>query len=157
MFSIMPRRKGRNGSAMVERDPFRAMSRDFESLFDRLWGGWPFAVEEFAPAVRWGLDLRDAGKEFVVRAEAPGFEPEDFNVNVTGDVLTITAEHKEEKEEKEEGEEYKASTWGRLERSVMVPRGIDPEKVEAKYRNGVLEIHLPKTPEAVGRRVEVKA
>jgi HSP20 family protein len=101
----------------------------------------------------WGTDLRDAGKEFVVRAEAPGFEPNEFDVRVSGDVLTVSAEHKAEVKE---GEQVTEQEYGSFQRSIMLPGGVDPNKVEARYRNGVLEIHLPKTPEAQGRRIEVK-
>jgi len=154
MFSITPwRKEQQGGTGVVERDPFRRMRREFDALFDRMWSGWPYGMSEFAPNANWGLDLRDAGKEFFVRAEVPGFDAKDFNVDVSGDLLTITAEHKEEKKA---GEEGAGEAWAHYERSVMLPTGIDPDKVEAKYRNGVLEIHLPKTPQAIGRKVEVK-
>jgi HSP20 family protein len=91
----------------------------------------------------------------VVRAEAPGFEATDFDVQVSGDVLTIRAEHKEESREGGEGGPAE-SRYGCFERWVTLPGGTDRDKVEARYRNGVLEVHLPKTPEAQGRRIEVK-
>ena len=67
-------------------------------------------------------------------------------------ILTIRAEYKE-KTEKETAERYEA----RFERVLTLPEGIEPEKVEARYRNGMLEVHLPRTPEARPRCIEVKA
>jgi HSP20 family protein len=153
MFSLTPWTRDRNPStAVVERDPFRLMRREFDSLFDRLWGNWPFGLSEYGPRTAWGLDVQDHGNELVVRAEAPGFEAKEFDVTLSGDMLTITAEHKEETKNGEET----SQSWGRYERAVSLPCGVDPDKVEAKYRNGVLEVHLPKTADAVGRRIEVK-
>jgi HSP20 family protein len=68
-------------------------------------------------------------------------------------VLTIRAEQKKESDEKKEG--YSVSER-RLQRSLTLPAGTNPDRVEARYRNGVLELHLPKTEESRGRRIEVK-
>ena len=127
------------------------MRREFDDLFDRVFGSWPLAEGGGVPG--WGFDLEDAGNAFVVRAEAPGFEPGDFDVQVTGDTLHVVAEHKEESPEKEG--EARSRRYDRFERWVSLPAGADLDKVEARYRNGVLEVHLPKTKEALGRRVEV--
>jgi len=89
----------------------------------------------------------------VVRAEAPGFEPGDFDVQVQDHRLTLRAVRKSETK-KDEGRE-----WSQREcyQSVTVPPGIDKDKVEVRYNNGVLMITLPKTPDAKGRRVPVKS
>ena len=89
-----------------------------------------------------------------VRAEAPGFEPSDFDIQVRGDQLVLRAAHKAEAEEKERG--YRE--WRRQEfyQSVPLPAGIDADKVEATYRNGILSVTLPKTEEGKGRRIQVK-
>src|SRR5436190_1517977 len=83
----------------------------------------------------------------VDRVEAPGFEAQDFDVEVSGGMLTVRAEHKEAGKKDEEAGER----WTRLERSVTLPEGLDLDKVEATYRNGVLELHLPKHPDALPR------
>jgi HSP20 family protein len=137
--------------------PINRLRDEFDTLFDRFFGNWPASLELFGGGQNlWNLDLEDTGKEFLVRAEVPGFEPTDFDVQVSGNRLTIRAEHKQETEKKE-GEEYQAHSYRRFERSVALPTGADMNKVEARYRNGVLEVHLPKTSEAQGRRIEVKS
>src|SRR5437868_9666886 len=96
MFSLIPWRSEKSSAANLARredNPVALMRREFDDLFDRVFGGWPLA-DGGRPG--WGLDLEDAGKEFVVRAEAPGFEPGDFDLQVTGDTLHVVAEHKEE-------------------------------------------------------------
>ncbi len=158
MFSLVPWRKSEsNGGALARRDdPFALLRREFDSMFDHFFSGWPaLPGTDFGPN-GWGFTLKDEGKEYVVRAEAPGFEASEFDVQVQGDALVIRAEHRQEvKQEGEEGQQ--GASYGRYERWVTLPPGTDRDKVEARYRNGVLEVRLPKTPEALGRKVEVKS
>src|SRR5262249_60498884 len=122
-------------------------------LFDRFFGSWsaPFGTEWGSPA-GWGLDLEDTENDGVFRAEAAGFEADDFDVEVSGNWLTIEAESKPE-----------AGTNGgtrrgyrQFRRSVTLPAGVDADHVQAWYRNGILEVRLPKTAEARGRRIKVQ-
>lgn len=161
MFTLMPRRFERIG----ERAPARAMltplvnlRNEFTPLFERFFGGWPFPVEPLEE-VPWAFEMEDKEKELIVRAELPGYEPNEIAVELIGDLLTITAEHKEEaKPESKEKEEMKSveRRWGRVVRTMTLPVGTEVDKIEARYRNGLLEVHLPKNPEALPRRIEVK-
>jgi HSP20 family protein len=158
MFSLVPWRKerARNGNVVPRNaSPFALLHQEFDSLFDRVFGNWlsPFQDDWSTPG--WGLYMKDTGTDYVVKAEAPGFEPGEFDVHVTGNQLHIRAEHKEEANEGEEPG-YRESRQARFERWLTLPAGTDAEKVEARYRNGVLEVRLPKTAEALGRRIEVK-
>ncbi len=154
MFGLMPRRRERDrtGQLMAREDfPFGP----FDALFNRFFGGWPVSPwEEGGRSMSWGLDMEETDKEVIIRAEAPGFEAKDFEVHLNGDVLTIQAEHKEAKGK--EGEAEAERRYARLRRTVTLPPGTDAEKVEATYRNGVLELHLPRKPEMLGKRIEVK-
>jgi HSP20 family protein len=150
MFSLIPRRHEEKSTlSSASRTPFEMMRREFGTLLDRFFGGWP---SDLGISEGWGLDMEDAGSEVVIRAEAPGFQPSEFDVQLSGDMLTIRAEHREEGDG-QAGHRH----WSRLERTVTLPSGMDPNKVDARYINGVLELHLPKTPEAQPRRIEVKA
>lgn len=104
---------------------------------------------------RWNLDIREDESNVVVRAEAPGFEAGDFDVQVQGDQLVLCAEHKAESEEKERG----LHEWQQREffRSVTLPTGIDANKVAANYRNGILTVTLHKTEEGKGRHITVES
>ena len=105
------------------------------------------------PVTGWGFDVDDTGKEIVVHAEAPGFEPDDFNVEIVGDNLVLKAERKEE----DKGGNGYHFRQERLYRTVALPHGVEADKIDARYHNGVLEIRMPKGEEAKGKRITVKA
>jgi HSP20 family protein len=148
MFSLMPRRVR---GEIVRSEPFEWFRRELSPLFDRAFPVWPVPLE--VPwKTRWGLEMEETEDEYVVRAEVPGFEASELEVNLTGNTLTICAEHRpaEAKGPKVE------RPHGRLEKTMTLPEGVNPEKVAALYRNGVLEVHLPKAPGALTRRIEVR-
>ena len=150
MFGLIPRR----GTKLLPRTetPFAWMPEEFATLFNRMWT-WPIR-EEMEMRYPWGLTMEERENEVVVRAELPGFAPEELRVELLGERLTIAAEHKAPAEGKPEEGRREARS---LERTVTLPEGIAPEPIEAVYRNGVLEVHLPRTPRATPRRIEVKA
>jgi len=132
--------------------PPARLNEEFKTLFDRFVGGWPTPFEPERERF-WNLEMEETEKEFVFRAEAPGFETEDFRVEVHGEALMLKAEHKHEKKEKEDEYEYAERKY---ERYVTLPAPVATEKVEAVYRNGVLEVRLPKAEESKIHCVLVK-
>jgi HSP20 family protein len=128
------------------------LARDFDTLFDRLLGGWlaPFDTDQDLGSVRlWDFDVSENDKEIVIRAEMPGFEQNEIDVQINNDALTIKAE----KEQKIDGrQEYRSFI-----RTVVLPHGINPEKVQATYRNGVLELHIPRAENAQPKHIKVQA
>jgi HSP20 family protein len=129
------------------------MLEEFEPVFERFFGTWPTPVEMWEPSYR-GLTMTETEKEYVVRAELPGFEPPEVTVTLLGNVLTVEAKHGEEPKKGEP--EVKERRYAHIKRAISLPEGAELEKLEATHRNGVLEVHLPKAPEAVPRRIEVK-
>ncbi len=93
----------------------------------------------------------------VVRAEVPGFEPGEVDVQVSGNLLTVKAEKKEEKKGKDGDGRYEERRYRTFHQSVTLPPGTDPGKIEARYKNGLLEVHVPKSEQAKGKRIPVKA
>jgi HSP20 family protein len=148
MFGLLPHREREKvGYPMTE------LHDKFKVLYDRIFGGWPVLFEPYvAPERFWGLEMKEAEKEVVVRAELPGFEPAEVEVELRDNRLAIRAEKKPKVEEKKPPEFARY----RYERFVELPIAVVPEKAEACYRNGVLEVHLPKTKEAAIRRIPVK-
>lgn len=142
--------------------PLHRFREDFESLmsdfFGERWGSGMMGLPSLweAPQFDWNVDLglEDNEKEYVFRVEAPGFEPGDFDVKVSGNHLSVTAEHREEGGGKKEGQSYR---YGSLRRSFTLPHGVEGEKIDASYHSGVLEIHLPKSEVIQGKRIPVKA
>lgn len=126
------------------------LRNEFDSMLDRFWNRslW----EDFD---RWniglGYDLQDNDDEVVVSVAVPGFQPEEIDIQLSGDRLRLRAEHREET--KKNG----AVHHNKFYRSMTVPRGIDANGIKAEYKNGVLEIHLPKGPDAQTKRIPVKA
>jgi HSP20 family protein len=156
MFNLTPWKQREDGNRELTprgQQPVSRLHDEFNALFNRFFGNWPVAAEGDWGRF-WDFHVNDTGKEVVVRAEAPGFEAGDFDLQVSGNRLTIHAERKQRSEEKEGTSHYEER---RLQRSVTLPPGTDTENVEARYRNGVLEVRLPKAPEAQGKRIEVKS
>lgn len=141
---------GQGGRMATRKDfPLERLRPDFDTLFGRLLGGWLAPFEQDFGAMRmWDFDVKENDKEIVVRAEMPGFEANELDVQLNNDVLTIKAE-KEQKGERQE--EYRS-----FYRTITLPAGIDAEKVQANYRNGVLELHIPRAPGAQPRHIAIQ-
>jgi len=153
MFALIPRTKRTMAPLPRAENLFRWLPEEVENLFERFWPAFPVQETPEWP-YRWGLTMEEKEKELLVRVELPGFAPEEVKVELTGDRLLVEAEHKEPAEK--EKEEKPERTYAHVKREVTLPPEVELEKAEAIYRNGVLEVHLPRKPEAVGRRVEVK-
>ena len=149
MFGLIPRRKEKRVEGFWPYEPpMELLRREFAPLFERMFGHWPaFAETEGVPP--YGPEMEDVGEAIIVREAVPGFEAKEIEVKISGNLLTVHAERKGK-----EGETEKV--WGELERTVLLPEGVDTEHVEATYRNGVLEVRMPKLPEAKEKRIEVK-
>jgi HSP20 family protein len=156
MFTITPMRKAPiAGREMVRPSfPLARLNNEFETIFNRFFAGLPVPFEGWTyPETKWAFDVEELAEEFVIHAEAPGFEVNDFEILVNGNVLTLKAEHKVVNGEKK-GPNYRCERC--LEETVTLPVGIKAEKIEAFYKNGILEVHVPKLEETKPRRVIVK-
>lgn len=158
MFNLTPwKKKSAQGGALTPTKtptPLAEIRNEMESMFDRLWRSWPASGEDWLQANQsWGLEVLDEDREIVIRAETPGFRPEDIDVQLSGSRLMIRAEHKEESNENG-SRSYHHGTYQRV---IPIPDGVEEEKIDAKYDNGVLEIHLPKGEVAMTKRIAVKA
>jgi HSP20 family protein len=136
------------------REPAYRLREEFNRLFDQLWPGSLSLAEGMGHGGHWDLDVQEDDGNVVVRAEAPGFEPGDFDLQVRGDQLILQASHKAETEEKERG--YHEWHQQELYRVVPLPVGIEAAKVEANYRNGVLTVRLPRSEESKAKRISVQ-
>ncbi len=137
-------------------DPFREM----ETLLDRYSRSArkslaksddrTFEVGDWMPVV----DIDETEDAFVVKAELPGVEKDDVSVNIDNDVLTIKGEKKTETEDKKR--HRIECTYGSFVRSFTLPQAVKTEMVEAEYKNGVLNLTIPKSEEAKPKQIEVK-
>ncbi len=146
-------------AALVRWDPVREI-RTLQNLMDRLF------EETWAPMERTGaieglalvprVDMYETDDEVVVKATIPGVKPEDLEITVTGNVLTIKGEVKEEKEEKDVNFIRKERLFGTFRRDLTLPVDVDVDKAKAEFENGILTLHLPKVETAKPKRLEVK-
>jgi HSP20 family protein len=141
------RREERNPIAGLQGE----MNRLFRDFFGHSMARWADG-DTFLPAV----DVRETEDKVVVEAELPGMDPKDVDVRLEGDTLLISGERKHEKEEKTRGFHRVERSYGRFERQLDLPYGIDPDKVEATYKNGVLTLEIAKKEEAKKRTIQVK-
>lgn len=140
----------------LTRSPLRGIAREMEEVFDRFFRDWPRFWSE-GREMGLAMDVIDRKDEILVRVDVPGVSEKDLEVTVDNGVLTVRGQRKEEVEEKDE-DYYAAERWtGAFSRSLTLPTAVDADRIKATLRHGVLEIHLPKAKEAVGRRIEVKA
>ncbi len=128
------------------------LDRVFEGFFRPL--GW---VEEAkAEALVPAMDIREREHEYVVRTDLPGVNKEDIDITLENGVLTITAESKSEKEEKEDGRVLRQERrYGRYVRSLRLGTQVDSAKLKANYKDGVLELTLPKAEEMKPKKISV--
>jgi len=156
MFALKPWTKRMLAPLPRAETPFDWIPDEFATLFNRFFTTGP-VIETPEWPYRWGMTTEEKEKEMVIRYEMPGFAPEEVKVELLGDRLVVEAEHKEKEPAEKEKVEEKAERYAHVKRVIALPAEIDVEKLEAVLKNGVLEIRIPRKPEAVARRIEVKA
>jgi len=109
-------------------------------------------LSSWSPAV----DIIEDEKEFLVKAELPEVKKEDVHVTVENGVLTIQGERKFEKEEKNKRYHRTERSYGSFTRSFGLPEGADASKVKAEFKDGLLQIHMPKSENARPKQIQVK-
>jgi len=156
--------------AVATKKPGEMMSRGegFEHWLDRLMEDmWRRPFPSVFGRDRWlpvrplgirmpSLDVYEEKDSVVVKAELPGMKKEDIEVNLTGENLTIKGEKKEEKEVKEDDYYRRERSYGSFLRSVDLPCEVKSGEIKASFKDGVLEIRMPKTEEAKKKAVAVK-
>ena len=140
-----------------ETNPIAVLQRDMNRVFESFWNrvgdlDWPWGGGDAKSDV---IETDDAVE---VSVELPGMGLEDVAVTVSDDMLTIKGEKKIERQEDKKGYYLSERSYGAIYRTIPLPPGVDGEKAEASFKNGVLTIRLPQTPEAQAkvRHIEVK-
>jgi HSP20 family molecular chaperone IbpA len=136
--------------------------RDLNSIFNRLvtGSGSPSGSERPArmlvavPPIEAWVDKDE--KKYHLSIALTGVDPKDIELNVQGNNLTVSGEQKMSEEKKEADYLYREFAYGRFERTITLPEGVDAEKLTAEYKNGVLEIAAPMSANALPRKVEIK-
>ena len=146
--------------AVVRWDPFRDLNllQDrMNRLFDDAGRGWradePAATTTWSPAV----DIFETEGEIIVKAELPGMERKEITLHLENNVLSLRGERKFEKETKDENYHRIERSYGAFSRSFSIPATVDDENIRAEYKDGVLNIVLPKKEQARAKQIKIAA
>jgi HSP20 family protein len=156
MFELTPFRRRERGLAPAG-GALPEMFRDMEERMRRIWQefplmGAPGEMMEWAPRV----DVTETDDEVRVKAELPGLSSEDLDISLNRDRLVLKGEKKEEREKEEKGYYVSERSFGSFYRAIQLPEEVDPQRVEASFKNGVLDIKMGKLEEAKKRITHIK-
>jgi HSP20 family protein len=142
-----------------EADPFAALHREMNRMFEEFGRGFPTLggpAAGFAPLPR--IDMRETDKELLVSVELPGVAEKDVEVTIKDDLLTVKGEKRSEIDEKRENVHLMERSYGAFQRVVTLPFAADPNLVRASFAKGVLTVAMPRPPaeQTKTRRIEIK-
>lgn len=131
----------------------QAMDKLFEESFvrPRSW------QESSGPNMGLALDIRSTADSLVVEAALPGVKPDDVEITITGDTLTISGSNGSERQEEEAGYLYQEIRRGTFSRTVTLPGDVQPDKATASFENGMLRLTIPKAEAAKPRQIRISA
>jgi HSP20 family protein len=144
-----------------QEDPFTAFRYEMDRLFDDFFGrGFGLSQFEGGSLDRFGafnpqVDVTENDQEVKVIAELPGLTEQDVEVSLSNDVLTISGEKKHEKEDKDENYYRMERSYGSFQRAIPLSAEVESDKVDATFKNGVLTVTLPKSPQAAQNRKKI--
>jgi len=138
-------------------DPVRELD-EFQNRLTSFFGKHPSRQREGMISADWSpsVDIIEDDKEFLVKAELPEVQKQDVHVTVDNGYLTIQGERKFENEQKNKRFHRSERAYGSFVRSFSLPEGADPSKVRAEFKDGLLQIHMPKSDKAQRKLIEVK-
>ncbi|MFN6924991.1 MULTISPECIES: Hsp20/alpha crystallin family protein [Tabrizicola] len=155
-------RKDEPARPETQDNPIAVLQREMNQVFEGFWNrfgksfgdlDWPWGHSEAKS------DVVQTDNAIEISIELPGMSMEDVEVTVTDDLLTVKGEKKIERQEEKKGYYLSERSYGAIWRTIPLPPGTDGSKAEATFKNGVLTVRLPQTPEAQARvkHIEVKA
>lgn len=138
-------------------DPFASLA-DLREEMNRLFDSSlrRFRLGDFEGAFAPPIDVVEEKDNYLVRAELPGISKDDVKVTLQDNLLTIKGEKKHEAETKDANYYHKERVYGSFSRTIQLPAGVDAKRIDARFKDGVLHVKLPKTEEAKPKQIEVK-
>jgi HSP20 family protein len=133
------------------RDLFTTQDRFNRLFFSRFFGDEPLAATPWTPAV----DIYETDHDLLIKAELPGVDPKDVEARVEDETLYLKGERKFENEVKEENYHRVERAYGSFARSFALPSSVNPDKVTAEYKDGVLTLTMPKREEAKPKTIKI--
>jgi len=132
------------------------LRRDMDRLFSRLWDDFGMPHLQRPSRDIPSIDLYETEEDLILKAEIPGLNPEDLDVSITNDILTIKGEMKEEFAQERENYHRMERRYESFSRSIQLPSRVMIEDVEATYREGVVTIIMPKCKPEITKKVKIK-
>ncbi|MBM4188908.1 MAG: Hsp20/alpha crystallin family protein [Gemmatimonadetes bacterium] len=133
---------------------------DFDRLFDRFFATplWPLATPRVATDAMWepSLDFSENPKEYLVRLEVPGMNRDDLDVNLDGNLLTLSGKRELHRQERGEDFLWEEREEGRFMRTLRLPGAVQEGKIDANYGDGVLTVKLPKAEASAKSKIAIK-
>jgi HSP20 family protein len=150
--------KWRPGSWLSPGSPFRELEDLSRRMEDFIRPLLPSLKREPVEEKMWSpaIEMYEEKDKFIIKAELPGMKKEDIDVSLADNTLTLKGERKAEKETKESNYYCCERYYGSFYRQVTLPSNADLKKIEAAYKDGVLEIKLPKTEETKEQKIDIK-
>jgi HSP20 family protein len=155
MSTALSTRISRGLAPLFGREPFRTLQEEMDDLIGRFSADWN--GEWLRGVMVPSIDVTEGDNTLQVRMDVPGVNPEEINIEVTGNTLRVSGERKEEKEEKGKTYHRVERRSGSFARSLTLPCAVKDDKVSAESHEGVLTITLPKTEESKTHKVKVKS
>jgi HSP20 family protein len=143
--------EGRAMRALLPENGVTTFKKEMDRLFDRFWEG-----NETQGTWEPRLDVYETKEAFLIKAEVPGIDPKDIQVNLENGVLVLRGEKKQEVEKKDERYYRSERMFGTFVRGLRLPTPVDGTKVNAFFKHGLLTIMLPKAAEAMGQSIPIK-
>jgi HSP20 family protein len=143
---------------LIRWDPFKELE-GIQTRLNHMFGDSPTrAFDDDRFFANWAppVDIQETEKEYIVKADLPDVKKEDVKIEIDEDVLTVEGERKQEKEEKDKRFHRTERSYGRFVRRFALPTHVDGTAVKAEFKDGVLNVHLPKTEAAKPKAIEVK-
>jgi HSP20 family protein len=154
------REKGGENMNLIRWDPFRELMGMRQAMDRLLDGGLPRPLRAITPLVEWAhpaLDVYQTPKEVIVKASLPGIKPEDVEVAITDDTLTIKGETRAEEKVDEEDYICRECHYGSYLRSITIPHALKTDAAKAHFEDGILTLTIPRAEVAKPKKIEVKA
>lgn len=130
------------------------LQSDINRLFDAFMS--PFAGTELKNVISPRLDVAELKDKYEIKAELPGMDENDINLSIDDGILTISGEKSEKNEDNHKGYYLKECSYGTFSRSVRLPENIADEKIEAKFKKGVLLIDMPKKESSISKKRKIE-
>jgi HSP20 family protein len=158
--NLTPWRRNREDLASGPGTVLADFRREIDRLFDRFWSDpWMLGTREASGSeLEWGptVNVSESDEAVTVEAELPGLSAEDIDIRADQGMLRISGEKTQTDEEKKRDYHRIERHFGHFQRAVELPSSADPSKVDATFKDGVLEVTIPKDPSARPKRIDVK-